>query len=628
MKGKITGSRELSFLGAAALSFALGFLTKPGAPLRIDGFAAASDILFVFAYLLAGRDVLLGAARNVLRGRVFDELFLMSVATLGALVIGRYEEAVGVMAFYKVGEALQESASERSRSSVSALLALRPSQARLRRGGDWVLVDPNEARAGDEFMVLPGERVPLDGEVVEGECFVDSSTFTGESLPRRVEPGMEVLAGCVAVDGSLTARARHEANESAAARIIGMVESASRSKARASRLVTKFASVYTPIVVASAAALAFLPPLFFPGQRLADWAYRALVLLVISCPCALVVSVPLGYFCGMGAAAKRGILVKGAEVLDGLAKARTVLFDKTGTLTAGTFKLLFVRPEPGFSESEVLAAAAAAESRSRHPVAASVRAAARARGLSVGVEDEASAISERPGGGVAAMVGGRRIVAGNDRLLHLEGIPHGVCEAEGTVVNVAIDGILAGRLIVGDEPKNDAASALKELTALGVSRLVMLTGDSEAAARPVAAGLGISEFAADLLPADKLAYVERAVVKTNALGGTTIFVGDGVNDAPSLARADIGAAMGAGSDAAVEQADLVLMTDEPSRLPEAIRRARRTRRVVTEGIFLCLAVKAVFLGLGALGLAEMWEAVLADVGVAIVAILNALRAMR
>ena len=336
---------------------------------------------------------------------------------------------------------------------------------------------------------------------------------------------------------------------------------------------------------------------------------------------------PLGYFCGMGAAAKRGILVKGAEVLDGLAKARSVVFDKTGTLTAGSFKLRSILCEAPFGEDEVLALAAAAESRSRHPIAAAIRAAAAERGISLGLEDEASSISERPGAGVAALVGGRRVLAGNDRLLHLEGIPHASCEAAGTTVNVAVDGILAGRIVVGDEAKSDALRALRELAALGIKRTVMLTGDSLSAARPVAEELGIRELSADLLPEDKLAYVGRVVEDTAAAGGTTVFVGDGFNDAPALARADVGAAMGAGSDAAVEQADLVLMTDEPSRLPEAIRRARRTRRVVAEGIFLCLAVKAAFICLGALGLAELWEAVLADVGMAIVAILNALRAM-
>jgi Zn2+/Cd2+-exporting ATPase len=620
--------REFGLLGVSVLLFVLGLLAGPGRPLAIAAFPATSTILFALAYLVAGGEVLLGAARNILRGRVFDELFLMSIATLGALAIGRFEEAVEVMVFYKIGEILQESASARSRSSVRELLARRPSAARLRRGGSWVVVDPDEAKIGDEFLVMPGELVPLDGVVIEGECFVDASALTGESLPRRVEPGSEALSGCVAIDGSFTARARSEARESASAKVLRLVEEASRSKARIARFVTRFARVYTPIVVGAAACLAFLPPLLVPGQSLADWVYRALVLLVISCPCALVVSVPLGYFCGMGAAARRGILVKGAEVLDGLASARTVVFDKTGTLTAGSFALQRLLCERGFGEDELLSLAAAAESRSRHPVARSIRAAAAARGLSVGTEDEASVISERPGSGLVAMVGGRRVVVGNDRLLHIEGVPHDSCLVESTTVNVAVDGVLAGRVVVGDEVRADAARAISELAALGTTRTIMLTGDAAAAARPVAERLGIREVAADLLPGDKLERLERVVTETAASGGTTLFVGDGVNDAPALARADVGVAMGAGSDAAVEQADLVLMTDEPSRLPEAIRRARRTRRVVIQGIVLCLAVKAAFLCLGALGLVEMREAVIADVGTAILAILNALRATR
>jgi Cd2+/Zn2+-exporting ATPase len=610
------------------VTFALGLLIKAGTPLSVGGSLALSDLLFFTAYLLAGLDVLMGAARNILRGRVFDELFLMAIATLGAIAIGRYEEAVGVMVFYRIGEALQESASGKSRASVRALLGLRPSTVRLRRGGAWILIDPSEAATGDEFMVMPGERVALDGRVVEGECFVDTSALTGESLPRPVSPGLEVLAGGVALDGSFTAVALKAANQSAAAKIAALVEGASKSKAKAARMVTRFAAVYTPIVVGGAAAIAFLPPLLVPGQYLAVWVYRALVLLVISCPCALVVSVPLGYFCGMGGMARRGILVKGAEVLDSLAKARTVVFDKTGTLTAGKFILKSIRPEPGFGEDEVLALAAMAESRSRHPIAASIRAAAAARGLSVGIEDEASGISERPGAGVVAFVGGRRVAAGNDRLLHLESIPHEGCDPAGTTVNVAVDGLFAGRIPVEDELKSDAALVVRAMIDLGASRAVMLTGDAPSSSLPIAARLGIAEVAAGLLPQGKLDYLERVVAETAALGGTTIFLGDGINDAPALARADVGAAMGAGSDAAVEQADLVLMTNEPSRLCEAVVRARRTRRIVIEGMLLVLAVKAAFLALGAAGQAEMWEAVVADVGVALLAIANALRAIR
>ena len=619
--------REIAFLAAAGVAFGLGLLAKIGNPLSLAAFTALPDLLFIAAYLLAARDVLLGAAKNIVRGHVFDELFLMSIATLGAIAIGRYEEALGVMVFYRVGDALQEKASEKSRTSVRELLALRPSAARIRRAGAWILVGPEEAHEGDEFMVLPGERVPLDGRVVEGESFVDSSSLTGESLPRRIAVGDEILAGTFATDGSLTAVALKEANQSAAARIIELVEGAARSKSKAGRFITRFAAVYTPIVVAAAALLAFAPPLFF-GQSLADWAYRALVLLVISCPCALVISVPLGYFCGMGGAAKRGILVKGAEVIDVLASAHSIVFDKTGTLTAGSFELRSIETESGFSEEGLLALAAAAESRSRHPLAASIRAEAIARGLSIGVEDEASGIEERPGAGVAAYVGGRRVLAGNDRLLELEGISSYSRESGGTTINVAVDGRLAGRITAGDVPKPDAKAAIAELRSLGVARTAMLTGDSRAAAEPVARMLGIEEVAADLLPGDKLSYLEKVVAQTSALGGTTVFVGDGVNDAPSLARADVGVAIGAGSDAAIEQADLVLMTDEMARLPEALRKARRTRAIVIQGIVLCLVVKAVFLALGAMGIVQMWEAVIADVGVAILAILNALRALR
>jgi Zn2+/Cd2+-exporting ATPase len=618
--------KELALFGAAAAAFALALLSKAGGPLALASLPQLSVLLFLSAYLLAGRDVIAGAARNIVKGRVFDELFLMSIATLGAIAIGRFEEAVEVMAFYKVGEALQEAASERSRASVRALLALKPATVRLRRAGAWVLADPGEALEGEEFMVMAGERVGLDGRVIEGECFVDASALTGESLPRGVFPGSELLAGSVALDGSLTAIATRAADQSAAARIATLVERATRSKARSARLVTRFAAVYTPIVVGAAAALAFLPPLLVPGQSLGAWVYRALVLLVISCPCALVVSVPLGYFCGMGGMARRGMLVKGAEVLDALAKARTVVFDKTGTLTGGKFMLKRVEARPGFSEDEILGLAAAAESRSGHPIAVSIRDAAWARGLSAGTEDEASDIRDRPGAGVVASIGGRRVAAGNDRLLHLEGVPHDSCEESGTTVHLAVDGALAGRIVVADSPRPDARRAVSELAALGASRSIMLTGDSLSAAEPVAALLGIGEVAAGLLPGDKLDRLEAAVAETAATGGSTLFVGDGVNDAPSLARADVGVAMGAGAEAAIEGADLVLMTDEPSRLGEAVERARRTRRVVAEGIVLVLAVKAAFLVLGALGIADMKEAVVADVGVALLAIANALRA--
>jgi len=622
--------RELVLLGLAVAIGAVALFLLPA--LGLEGAAGGFLVpgLTLVAYLVAGWNVLAGAARNILHGKVFDELFLMSIATIGAFAIGQYEEALGVMVFYKIGEMLQESATEKSRASIRSLLELRPDVARLRRDGAWVLLPPAEAAIGDRFMVMAGERLPLDGKVLEGEAFVDASALTGESMPLRAFPGVEGLAGSVALDGSLVIEATRPAGESQAARIADLVENASRAKARSERFVTRFAAVYTPIVVGLAAAVAFLPPLLVPGQSLRDWAYRALVMLVISCPCALVVSVPLGYFGGIGGAARRGILVKGSNVLDSLARARTAVFDKTGTLTQGKFEVTALRPADGLSEDELLSFAAVAESRSRHPIASSVRAAAAARGLSVGTEDEASDIREVAGRGVVATVGGRRVIAGNDRLLREEGVdgmpPPGA--AEGTVVEVAVDGRYAGSVLVGDAPKPDAARAIAALADLGARRAVMLTGDSPASAVPVAAALGIKEVHAALLPEGKLDQLTRIIAETMAAGGTTVFVGDGVNDSPALALADVGVAMGAGADAAVESADVVLMTGEPERVAEAVERARRTRRIVRQNIVFALGVKVAFLALGAVGAAVMWEAVIADVGVALLAIANSLRAMR
>ena len=607
---------------------------------RGQGPAWLPVLIYGAAYILAGRDVLLGAARNILRGRVFDELFLMSVATVGAFVIGQYPEAVGVMVFYKVGEALQESAASRSRAAVRGLLALRPDTARIRRGDAWVVLPAAEAVEGDIVLVLPGERVPVDGMVTEGEAFLDSQALTGEPRPSRAFPGAEVLAASLSLDGAIELRASRPAGESSAARIALLVEEAAHAKARSERFISRFAKVYTPGVAAAALVLAFLPPLLGAGS-LASWAYRALVLLVISCPCALVISVPLGYFGGIGGLARRGILVKGGSVLDALAAARCAVFDKTGTLTKGVFKVLSVEAAPGFSEDGVLELAASAESRSRHPIAASIREAARGRGLSDGTEDGASSVRETPGLGVTALLGGRRVAVGSEALLDLEAIPAPAGDGKpgepgATRVLVASDGRFAGRLLIGDAARPDARRAVAALRELGVGRVIILTGDSEPAARPLAAALGIREVRAGLLPEGKLAALEDILAEERtggagacgAPGGTTLFVGDGVNDAPVLARADVGIAMGAGADVALECADVVLMTDEPSRVAEAVEHARRTRRIVRQNIFGSLAFKAAFLALGALGLAGMWEALVADVGVALLATLNSTRALR
>lgn len=627
--------QEIVLIVMASLLAALAWLIGAG-PAQAWGLPAGSSAaLYILAWLLAGHDVLLGAGRNILKGRVFDELFLMSLATLGALALGQFAEAVGVMVFYKVGEAFQESAAARSRASVRGLLDLRPDLAGVRRGGAWVQVDAAEVEVGEVFRVLPGERIPLDGRVVSGESLVDSQALTGESRPRRAFPGEEVLAAALCLDGAIEVEALRLAGESSAAKIASLVEDASHAKAKTERFVTRFARIYTPVVVGLATCLALIPPLLGKGS-FSTWAYQALVLLVISCPCALVISIPLGYFGGIGGAARRGILVKGGMVLDALARTGTVVFDKTGTLTKGVFKVLSIVSGPAASREEVLALAAQAESRSRHPIAASIRAAALAEGLSDGTEDEASEIRDIPGRGLRCSLGGSTILLGKRALLEeagVSGIPAAGSESTGgdeagaTEVHLAKDGAWLGLIRIGDEAKDDAAQALAALDKLGVGRRAILTGDGAAAALPLAASLGISEVHADLLPEDKLSHLEAIIEETKATGRTTVFVGDGINDAPVLARADIGIAMGGGADAAVEWADVVLMTNEPSRVAEAVARARHTRNIVRQNIVGALGIKAAFLVLGALGIAVMWEAVIADVGVALLATLNSTRAM-
>jgi Cd2+/Zn2+-exporting ATPase len=618
--------RELILLGFALFVSGVGLAIEfsAGRPAAVPVAAAA---FYVLAWLLAGGQVLAQATRNILRGRVFDELFLMSIATIGALAIGRFEEAVGVMVLFKAGELLQDSTVRRSRRAVKSLLDLRPDLARIRRNSAWVLVPAEEARRGDRYLVLPGERLPLDGTVIEGASFVDSSALTGESLPRRASPGAALLAGFIALDGSLELESDREAGESSAARIAELVENASHAKAKTERLVTRFARVYTPIVVAAAACIAFIPPLLLPGASLATWLYRALVILVISCPCALVLSVPLGYFGGIGGLARRGILVKGGEVLDALAGARTLVFDKTGTVTEGSFEVLAVEPAAGFRKEELLEYAALAESRSNHPIAASIRRAAAAHGLSDGGGDEASEILEIAGRGLSAKVGGRRVLIGRSAFLADEKVICPDAPGQATRVEVAVDGLWAGSIVLGDSLKKDGVGLALALASRGADRIAILSGDAEGPTSAAALALGIPEWHSGLLPEDKLAALEGIIAETRATGGTTVFVGDGINDAPVLARADVGIAMGRGADAAVECADIILLTDEPSRVLEAIDRARLTRRVVRQNIVFALGVKAGFLLLGAFGIVVMWEAVIADVGVALAAVLNSTRAM-
>ncbi|OUM99076.1 MAG: cadmium-translocating P-type ATPase [Firmicutes bacterium ZCTH02-B6] len=615
--------RRLAEIGSAALLLVVGSVFHDA--LHATPGASVEYLVFLAAYWLVGRGVVMAAARNARRGQLFDENSLMTIATAGAMLLHELPEAVGVMLFYAVGEAVQDAAVRRSRRSVSALLDVRPDVAYVRRGGQLHRVAPAEVQVGEEVIVRPGEKIPLDGEVVEGDAWVDTSALTGEPAPRQAVPGTEVLAGMVNTDGVLTVRVTKPYAESSAAKILALVERAAARKAPTEKFITTFSRYYTPAVVGAAALIALVPPLVVPGATFSEWLYRALVLLVISCPCALVLSIPVGYFGGIGGASRRGILVKGANFLDALTQVHTVAFDKTGTLTRGVFRVGQVTPVAGASAQAVLEYAAHAEHFSRHPIAASIRDA-------YGRATDAARIGrvqEVAGYGVIAEVDGRRVLAGNDRLLHREGVPHGVCTVDGTVVNVAVDGTLVGRVHVGDELKPDAADAIRSLKRHGVVRTVMLTGDEAATARQVADIVGIDEVHAGLLPEQKVEVLERLMQEASAAGGKVAFAGDGVNDAPVLTRADIGIAMGAlGSDAAIEAADVVIMDDQPSRIPEAIAIARRTRRIVYQNIVFSLAVKAAFIALGAVGVATMWEAVFADVGVSLIAVLNATRALR
>lgn len=607
MSGK-QKKKLLRILLAAALTLIAALLPLEG------GWRLAA---FAIPYLAAGWDVLWDAARNIAHGQLFDEQFLMGIATLGAFAVGEYPEAAGVMIFYQVGELFQSIAVGRSRRSIAALMDIRPDYAVVLREGEALRLSPEEVRAGELILVRPGEKIPLDGEITKGRSSVDAAALTGESLPVDRAEGDQVISGSVNLSGPLEIRVSGSYAESTVARILELVENASEKKARAENFITRFARVYTPCVVAAAALLALVPPLLFQGSW-GVWINRALIFLMVSCPCALVVSVPLSFFGGIGGASRQGILIKGAGFMETLAGVKTLVFDKTGTLTQGVFAVEAVHPE-AVSEEELLDIAAAAERYSAHPVAESI---IQAHGGDID-KSRLGAVEELAGLGLRAELDGRQCFVGNGALMDRVGVVWHECELAGTVVHVAVDGRYMGHIVINDRVKPEAAQALAELKRLGVRSTVMLSGDREQVARAVGERLGLDRVYGGLLPEMKVEKVEALLPE-----GTLAFVGDGVNDAPVLARADVGIAMGAmGSDAAIESADIVLMDDRLMKLPLAVKISRRTITIVRQNIALALGVKAVILALGALGYAGMWAAIFGDVGVMVVAVLNAMRAM-
>ena len=627
--GEFNLRRELIPLGIAIVLFLIGLIFNQ--PLHDTPGAIAEYAVLIPAYLISGWSVLTSAGRNILRGKIFDENFLMTIATLGAIAIHELPEGVAVMLFFQIGELFQGFAVGRSRRSIKALLEVRPDTANLVIGGVVREVNPEKVEVGDTIIIKPGEKVPLDGEILSGNSQMDTSALTGESVPRTVREGETILAGAINQTGSLTVRVTKLFAESSIAKILDLVENASSKKAPTEKFITRFARYYTPVVVFLSLAVAILPPLLIPGATSEQWVYRALVLLVISCPCGLVISIPLGYFGGVGGAAKRGILVKGSTFLDALTDVKTVIFDKTGTLTEGVFQVTQVSPYNGYSEKEILTIAAIAESQSNHPVARSVVEAydnqIAASDITI-TDSDVTDYEEIPGHGISAQVREMAVLAGNDRLLHRENIEHDTCNVEGTVVHLAIDRKYAGYILISDRIKSDAAMAIARLKKAGVSETVMLTGDNRVVAQNVADKLGLDTYKAELLPENKVEAIEEYLYKSDKKSKVA-FVGDGINDAPVIARADVGMAMGAlGSDAAIETADVVLMDDAPSKVAEAISIARKTHTIVWQNIILAMAVKALFILLGAIGVATLWEAVFADVGVALLAILNATRVLK
>ena len=606
-------------LAVGAVVYAIGMALTVFAKLP----TLAELAFLIVAYVILGWDVVWQAVKNITRGQVFDEHFLMSVSTIGAFAIGEYPEAVAVMLFYQVGEFFQSLAVKRSRKSISDLMDIRPDSATVNRNGVLQVVSPESVAVGEIIVVKPGEKIPLDGIVVDGESMLDTKALTGESVPRSIRKGDEALSGCINQSGLLTLKVTKSFGESTVSKITDLVENASARKAPTENFITTFARYYTPVVVGMAAVLAIIPPLVLGGGW-SEWLRRGFVFLIVSCPCALVISIPLTFFGGIGAASKRGVLVKGSNYLEALNKVSVVVFDKTGTLTKGVFEVANIIPAAGYQKEQVLEYAAQAESYSNHPIAKSILA---TYGKPID-QKQFSDFEEISGHGISVMVQGKKVLAGNSKLMESEKIAYAACDAAGTKFYVAADGSYVGCILIADEVKPDSKCAIAELKKIGVEKTVMLTGDDERIGKSVADELGLDAYYAQLLPDQKVEKLEM-LDKQKRQGSKLAFVGDGINDAPVLARADVGIAMGGlGSDAAIEAADVVLMTDEPSKLVEAIDVAKATKRIVMQNIVIALGIKSVFLVLGALGMAGMWEAVFGDVGVTIIAVLNAMRILK
>jgi len=579
-------------------------------------------VLFGISYIVVGASVVWSAIRNIIRGNVFDENFLMSLATIGAFAIGQYPEGVAVMIFYGVGELFENYALAKSRKSISSLMDIRPDYANLKNGDEIFKVDPNDVHIGDIIVIKPGEKIPVDCTVIDGFSMIDTSSITGEAVPRDILPGNELLSGCININGVLTAEVTKEFGESTVSKILDLVENVSSKKSNSEQFITKFARYYTPVVVILALCLAIIPPLVISGAHFSDWLYRSLSFLVVSCPCALVISIPLSFFGGIGGASKHGILIKGSNYLEALSKAEIVVFDKTGTLTKGVFNVQDIHAV-NISEEELLKITAYAESYSNHPISLSIK---RAYGYEID-NTQISEVNEIPGQGVSALINSKIVIVGNIKLMNAMNISYYKNELVGTVVHVAIDNKYVGYILISDEIKPDAAKTIKALKKSNIKKCAMLTGDNKIIAAKISNDLGLDEFYAELLPNDKVDKLEKLLSEKSAKG-KLVYVGDGINDAPVLARADIGIAMGGlGSDATIEASDIVIMTDEPSKIVTAIKISQKTIKIANQNIVFAIGVKIIVLVLCAVGLATMWAAIFADIGVTIIAVLNAFRAL-